>query len=61
MTESDRQLLFRGNDGQGDALYFCPVAKGTALYSNLHFNEESKKVGRNKRSVSGMDAHTRSP
>jgi hypothetical protein len=25
------------------------------IYSGLHLNEERKKVGRNKRSVSGMD------
>ena len=27
------------------------------FYSSLHLNEERKKVGRNKRSVSGMDEH----
>jgi hypothetical protein len=31
--------------------------KNQAAYSGLHLNEERKKVGRNKRSVSGMDEH----
>jgi hypothetical protein len=30
-----------------------------SVYSGLHLNEERKKVGRNKRSVSGMDEHAR--
>src|SRR6266850_5258629 len=29
--------------------------KGGSCYRGLHLNEERKKVGRNKRSVSGMD------
>jgi hypothetical protein len=30
---------------------------GLPHYSGLHLNEERKKVGRNKRSVSGIDEH----
>ena len=28
-----------------------------AIYSGLHLHEESKKAGRNKRSISGIDEH----
>ena len=35
-----------------------PLLAEILHYSGLHLNEERKKVGRNKRSVSGLDEHS---
>ena len=49
--ESLRETLrFTQGDNSG-VPFFCGL-----IYSGLHLNEERKKVGRNKRNVSGMDA-----
>ena len=46
--------------GESVALSSEDIGKRIILsraYSGLHLNEERKKVGRNKRSVSGIDEH----